>query len=604
MGHRTVEQVVDLLADPAHSAITRADVGEMASRLPFGAPEAPQDFDALLDRLERDVFAFMGRTAHPGYFAFVPSCGTFLSALAEFMASALNVYVGSWMEGAGPSRLELVVLDWFKRWIGYPPDASGSLVSGGSVANITALACARESLLGPMNDRAVAYMSDQAHSSIARAVRLLGFGPDQLRVLPTDRWYRLPAATLEAAIDADARAGRQPLLVAAGAGATNTGAVDPLPELAEVCRERGVWLHADAAYGGFAVLTERGRAQLDGIDLTDSVTLDPHKWLYQPYECGSLLIRHGDLLRRAFEVVPDYLSDARAGADEVNFADLGLQQSRGFRALKVWLSVSYFGVDAFREAIDRSLDLAELAQEQILAAPELEFTAPPSLGVLCFRRRGRDGASEEEVAQLNVALVRGLEATGRGLVSSTRLRGRYTVRMCCLNHTSNAEDVERVIDHFAQAPAGVLPGASAAKLAHRTITATELRRVPLFECLGRDDLDRVVSRAREQHVARGDVAGRRWDAARDFHVLLDGRAVVERDGEQIAELGPGDFFGELAALDWDAGYAYARAITVRATARLRLLVLSPAALEEIMRLDAGLSDRVERGARRHLAAMR
>ena len=174
----------------------------------------------------------MSRLDHPGYFAFIPACGTFPGALADFMASALNIYVGSWMEAAGPSRLELIVLDWFKRWIGYPSEAAGSLVSGGSAANITALACAREALLGAMNDRVVVYVADQAHSSIARAARLLGFRPDQVRVLPTDGSHRLQPETVVAAIEADANAGRQPLFVSAAAGSTNTGAVDPLAELA------------------------------------------------------------------------------------------------------------------------------------------------------------------------------------------------------------------------------------------------------------------------------------------------------------------------------------------------------------------------------------
>ena len=311
MGHRTVDLMVDMLGDRDVPALRRATPAEMSERLPFGEPAAPQDFEGLLERLQEDVFPFMSRLDHPGYFAFIPACGTFPGALADFMASALNIYVGSWMEAAGPSRLELIVLDWFKRWIGYPSEAAGSLVSGGSAANITALACARESLLGAMNDRVVVYVADQAHSSMARAARLLGFRPDQVRVLPTDRSHRLQPETVVAAIEADADAGRQPLFVSAAAGSTNTGAVDPLVQLAEVCRERGVWLHVDAAYGGFAALSDRGRERLAGLELADSVTLDPHKWLYQPYECGSLLVRDGQLLRRAFEIVPDYLSDAR-----------------------------------------------------------------------------------------------------------------------------------------------------------------------------------------------------------------------------------------------------------------------------------------------------
>src|SRR6266516_5717178 len=226
------------------------------------------------------------------------------------------------MEAAGPIRLELDVLDWFKSWLEYPSEAAGLLVSGGSAANMTALACARETLVGPMSDHVVAYVSDQAHASIARSARVLGFRPNQVRVLPSDTGYRLRPETLAQAMDADLKAGRKPLFAVASAGSTNTGAIDPLGELAMLCRERGVWLHVDAAYGGFAVLTERGASRLEGIADADSVTLDPHKWLYQPYECGCVLVREGAHLRRAFAMTPDYLRDARGADDEVDFADL------------------------------------------------------------------------------------------------------------------------------------------------------------------------------------------------------------------------------------------------------------------------------------------
>jgi len=450
MGHRTVDLMVEMLADAGRPPLLRASAEEMAARLPFGAPEAPQDFETLLAQLQRDVLPFMSNSAHSGYMAFVPACGTFPAALGDFVASALGAYVGSWMEGPGPSRVELVVHDWFKEWIGYPSGAAGVLVSGGSAANLTALACARETLLGPMDDRAVLYVADQAHASVARAARVVGFRADQVRVLPTDADQRLQPETVAAAIDSDLGAGMRPLAMVAAAGATNTGAIDPLEGIAAVCRQNGVWLHVDAAYGGFAALTERGRRALAGLELADSVTLDPHKWLYQPIECGSLLVRDGHLLQRAFAIEQDYLHDAAGGDGEVNFGDLGLQLSRGFRALKVWLSVSHFGVAAFRTAIDNALDLAELARRRIAADDRLEAIAPGELGITCFRRRVEGG--EDEAARVNAALIAAYEASGLGLVSSTALDGRYAVRLCVLNHTTRAEDIEAALDFFATAP--------------------------------------------------------------------------------------------------------------------------------------------------------
>jgi aromatic-L-amino-acid/L-tryptophan decarboxylase len=450
MGHRVVELLVELLARDGRPALRRASAAEMAAILPFGAPDSATGFDEILSRLEHDVLPYAARTDHPGYLAFIPACGTIPSALADFIASSLNLYAGSWMEGPGPSRVELVVLDWFKQWIGYPHQAAGLLVSGGSMANLTALACAREVLLGPLDERAVVYVGDQGHSSIARAARVLGFRPDRVRVLPSGDDQRLRPETVAAAIRADRAAGLRPLFVAAAAGATNTGAVDPLAGLAAVCREHGVWLHVDAAYGGFAAITERGRRALAGLELSDSLTLDPHKWLYQPVGCGCLLVREGRLLEQAFAIAAPYLADAAPADGEVNFADLGVEQSRPFRALRVWLSVTYFGVAAFREAIDRALDLAELARRRVLEDPALEPVAPGELGITCFRRRTAGG--EDRAARVNAALVAAWGATGRGLVSSTRLGGRYAVRLCALNNTTSAGDVEQVLDFFAAAP--------------------------------------------------------------------------------------------------------------------------------------------------------
>jgi glutamate/tyrosine decarboxylase-like PLP-dependent enzyme len=615
LGHRTVDALVDALSDPSTPCLTRAAPEEMERRLPAAVPEEPHDFEALLQRLQADVFPFMSRLDHPGYFAFVPACGTFPAALGDFMAAALNPYVGAWMEAAGPSRLELVVLEWFKEWIGYPPEAAGVLVSGGSAANMTALACAREALLGPMTDTAVAYVSDQAHSSLARAARALGFRPDQLRVVPTDRQRRLRPEALDGAIAADLAAGRTPLFVAAAAGTTNTGAIDPLEQVAAVCRKHGVWLHVDGAYGGFAALTERGRAALRGIELADSVTLDPHKWLYQPFECGSLLVREGRLLRSAFEIEPDYLRDNAAHENaEVNFADRGLQLTRGARALKIWLSISFFGAAAFREAIDRCLDLAVLAEEHVRARPELELVSPASLGIVCFRRRGPEGEPEEDAARRNAALVAAYERTGRGLLSSTRLHGRYAIRLCVLNHTSGEEHVRAALDWFATAdvparlPRRTDPRPSPRHatlaqdgwLASPVFSREELRSLPLLAPLADDELRRVAEWARERRVRAGEAVIRRWDSGRDFYVVVAGRAAAERDGRVVGEFGPGEFFGELAAVDWGAGYGYARSATVTAAEPLRLLVLSPAHLAQLMAEAPTVDEAIRRASRERL----
>ena len=458
LGYRAVDLLVEEVADWSKPPVRRADRATMARLLAGPPPEDPRGVEAL-ERLFADVLPHAARVDHPRFLAFVPTSGTWPGALGDFVASALNVYASSWLEAPGPTQLELTVLDWFKEWIGYPPEADGLLTSGGSQANLQALACARELRVGAMRDDLVLYVPDQAHSSIARGARVLGFRPDQVRVLPTDRSFRLRPETLAAAVDADRTRGLTPLAAVASGGATNTGSIDPLEEIADVARAGDVWLHVDAAYGGFAALTERGRGALRGLGLADSVTVDPHKWLYQSFECGALLVRERESLRRAFEITPPYLRDSCL-EEEVNFGDRGIQLSRTSRAFKVWLSIQALGLRAFRDAIDRSLDVAEHAARRIVASPHLELTAPVVLGVVCFRRVVPGSGSESETARCNAALIADLEASGVGFVSSTTLHGRYTLRMCPLNHATERAHVDEVLDFLESAPLRPLAGAT------------------------------------------------------------------------------------------------------------------------------------------------
>lgn len=615
MAAAVIDLLVELIADPrGRTTVTTATAAELQARLERPAPEAGRPFEQVLDELARDVLAFTSSPAHPGYFALIPGSGTFPGALGDLLASALNIENSSWFDAAGPTQLELVVLDWFKGWIGYPPAAAGVLVSGGSAANLNGLVCARESLAGAMSDALVIYASDQSHSSIARTARTLGFQPGQLRVLPVDDEFRMRPDAVAGAIAADRAAGRIPLAVCATAGSTNTGAIDPLPELAEICRREGVWLHVDAAYGGFAALTERGRRWLAGIELADSVTLDPHKWLYQPFECGCSLVRRGELLEDAFRIAPDYLKDARGGT--VNFADRNLQLSRTSRVLKLWLSINTFGLGAFRAAIDRSLDLARLAEELVEASDELELIRPARLGIICLRRRFGVNRSEAEIEALNRRLVTALERGGKTLVTSTRLRGRYAIRLCVLNHTTEERDVRAAIaaiestEISAAADAGgrhapesdphqPLVGAGVHGAGE---AAEELRPLALFEGFDDERLALLTGASRIIDADAGQHLTERWGGGRDFYVLLDGAVRVELDGVVIRELGRGDFFGELAALDWGAGYGYTRLATVIATEPSRLLVVAPDVFNRLTaevapfgeRISAAVSERLPR----------
>ena len=452
-------------------------------------------------------------------------------------------------------------------------------MGGGSAANLTALLVAREAAGGP-SARTVLYVSDQAHSSLARTARAMGLRPYQVRVLPTDDRWRLSPETVATAVRADRRAGRVPFALCASAGSTNTGAVDPLSDLADVCAEEELWLHVDAAYGGFAALTAKGRALLAGAGRADSVTLDPHKWLFQPMECGSVLIRDGARLERTFAIHPDYLDGNDShGEGEVNFADRGLQLSRGFRALKIWMSVHTFGLAAFRAAIQRNLELAEFAQSLVRSHDELTLMAPATLGIVCFRREW-PGTDEAETERRGIALIDALESTGTALVSSTRLAGRHAARLCILNPTSSEEHVRRVIGHFAGAPAppagrrdGAVPAGSRAGFVADP-DGDVLRTMPLLAGVADSTVQAVRARGVHLDTDEGEEVIRRWDSDRSFYIVLSGRYDVLIDGRPIRAAGPGDHFGELAARDWGGGYGYTRLATVRCAQPGRLLKLT------------------------------
>jgi aromatic-L-amino-acid decarboxylase len=614
LGYRTIDMLVDRVSGPAGQVVRSATPEELQQRLGMSPPEDPVAFDEILDGLERDVLPFVARISHPGYLAFIPGEGTWPGALGDLIASALNVDTCWWLGASGPSALELVVLDWLREWVGYPEQSDGVLVSGGSAANLTALACAREAELGVMNEAAVVYLSDQTHSSLARAARTLGFRPEQVRVIPTDGQARMRVDALRTAIAADESAGRKPLVVVANAGTTATGAVDPFHELSPVCRERNIWLHVDGAYGAFACLSERGRQTLAGMELADSITLDPHKWLYQPVELGALLVRDGSALRRGFEISPEFLKDVEAADGEVNFSDRGLQLTRSCRALKLWISLRYFGVSAFRSAIDNCLDLALHAQDRIESSPELELMSQASLGVVTFRRHPSDVDDEAILERINASIAERIERGGEVFISTARVRGRYVLRLCILNHSTSQAEVDRALELAATLPVEAAPGPptmtresyptiEAGWVGRSSLDADALRSFALFASLEREQAERVLQTAHEHDPLTGEAVVEQWQISRDIYVVLNGAVAITVDGDCVRTLGPGEFFGELAAIDWGAGFGRTRSATVTAIEPTRLLVLDWVLVNWLMQAAPAFGERLEKASRERLAAL-
>ena len=447
-------RVVDLLIGHVEG-LHDAPVGRKAGRQELEAllrepvPNAPGDPIALLERLERDVFSNMLHVDHPRFFSFVPGPGNFVSVMADALAAGFNTFTGTWFAGSGPAQVELVVVDWLRQICGLPEAAGGLFVSGGSMANLTALAVARKAILADRIDGAVAYTSDQTHSSVKRALRVLGFAADQVRVLPCDDDFRLPVDALEQAIAADRAAGRTPFCVIANAGTTNTGAVDPLPALSALCKAEGMWLHADGAYGAPAVLSDAGRPLLDGMGGVDSLSLDPHKWLFQSFETGCVLVRDRALLLDTFQVMPEYLRDTQGVSEEVNFGNYGVQLTRSFRALKLWLSLQTFGLDAFRAAIARGIALAELGEAALRAgAAQWDVVTPARLGVVTFRYRPA-GMADDQVDAFQGRMVEEMMTDGYALATSTVLKGRPVLRLCTINPRTRDAEIHETVRRLA-----------------------------------------------------------------------------------------------------------------------------------------------------------
>jgi glutamate/tyrosine decarboxylase-like PLP-dependent enzyme len=438
----------ETLADqPIGLTATPRQLGEWLHHPP---PDDGRPFAELLDEFRKHIEPHAFRVNHPRFLAFVPGAPSVPSVLGDWLTAAANFFAGVWLEASGPAQVETTVLDWFRQWLGMPDTTRGVLTTGGSEANLLALVVARERLAFADRARAVLYVAEQRHWSIDRAAKVIGLHPEQIRPVAVDDKFRLRGAAILVAIRRDRAAGLVPWAAAVNAGATNTGTVDALPEIVEVCRNEDIWLHVDAAYGWAAALapseedlTRSVKPALDGLGDADSVTLDPHKWLAQTFDVGCLLVRDGRLLPQTFAMRPDYLQDVLPGDGEVNYADHGIALTRRFRALKIWLSVQMLGLGWFRRLAEHCMNLAEYAQARLESAGYFEILCPRRLSIVCFRYVPNAAANLDEI---NERLLADLRGTGRAFLSSTRLRGAFAIRMCFVNWRTTAADVDEIVE--------------------------------------------------------------------------------------------------------------------------------------------------------------
>lgn len=446
LGYKVVDTLIEHFVSLEDKPVTRTTTrAAMEHEFQKGFPQKAGSFDEVLTEVTERVFTNIMHLDHPRFFAFVSSPSNFVSVMAEALIAGHNAFAGTWLEAAGPGQIELNTIDWLRQLIGLPPSSGGLFVSGGSVANLTALAVARNVRLGNRIAHAAVYFSDQTHSSVERALRVLGFSQEQMRKLPSDDLFRLNLQDLEDAVLEDRALGKRPFCVVANAGTTNTGAVDPLPALANYCTREKLWLHADGAYGAAAVLCERGKEILNGLALVNSLCLDPHKWLFQPYEIGCVLVRDIKHLKDTFHILPEYLRDIEQGEEEINFCDCGIQLTRSFRALKLWMALKIFGVEAFTNAVAKGFYLAEYTQKVVESFKEFEIVTPAHMAIVTFRYMVPE-LSEEQIDDINEKIVNGIIQDGFAMISSTILKGRRVLRICTINPRTTEEDIRKTME--------------------------------------------------------------------------------------------------------------------------------------------------------------
>jgi glutamate/tyrosine decarboxylase-like PLP-dependent enzyme len=450
LGHRAVDLLVEHLVSLSEQRVAgRGGAADFAALIDEPLPRAGLGAASSLDRFFERVVPGMTKLHHPRFHAFIPSASSFYAALGKLLDAGANPFVGSWLGGATVASLELTVLRWIAEAIGYAPGAAGLFTSGGSIANLCALAAARARAAAQPVELHTLYVSEQGHGSVEKGALTLGYRESALRRVAVDDRFRLRVGALEAMIDADRRAGLHPVAVCANAGTTNTGSIDPLPAIADLCAVQGIWLHVDAAYGGFAAICEEGRRKLAGMERADSLTLDPHKWLYAPMGTGCVLVRDRATLEAAFRVSGEYLKDVPR--DEVNFFDRGPEMSRPGRVLAVWMLLRAAGLDAIAEQVEWDLRLARLAEQLLAGAPELEIVTPAELSVVTFRSRARPGEAEAARAARDTGIMERTLHSGELMISSTDLAGRTALRLVVLNHRTTEDEIRRSVAAIARA---------------------------------------------------------------------------------------------------------------------------------------------------------
>jgi len=452
---RSIAHVASAGTQPSRGDV---DAEALCRALREPAPEDGTPLGPLLDHLFNDCIPRSFTTIGPGYLAYIPGGGLYTAALADFIADTTNRFTGIWQSAPVLVQLEANALDWLRDWMGFPETTRGLFTTGGSMATFNAILCARERRLGTDIRSGVLYTSDQAHHSVLKSAKMAGIMPDRVRAIPADDRYRLDLDGLQSAIALDRRQGLTPFAIVSNAGTTNTGAVDRLDAVADVCGREGLWHHVDGAYGAFFALSDDLRSVLKGLSRADSLTLDPHKGMFLPYGTGALLVRDGAALRAAHEATAAYLPAMPHPEDFYDPSQHGPELSRAFPGLRVWLSIKIFGAAAFREAIAEKRQLAVDAWRRVAALPNIVIDAEPQLSLFAFHVTWK-GASRADEDAATRQLLEDTTQRGRVMLTGCTARGRFLGRVCVLSFRTHQTEIDHLLEDLSASLRQIVPSA-------------------------------------------------------------------------------------------------------------------------------------------------
>jgi aromatic-L-amino-acid decarboxylase len=457
LGHKMLDDMVDYMKTVRERPVWQHVPEKVKANFRSPVPQDPQPPEKIYEEFVETVLPYPMGNIHPRFWGWILGTGTVTGAFAELLAASMNTNTGGGANHVA-NHVEKQVVDWIKEMLGYPTSASGVLTSGCSAANIIGLTVARNAKAGfdvrrkglqAASRKMTLYASQEIHSSIQKAVELLGLGSDALRLLPVNHHFQIELEPLKKAIEKDREDDCTPFCVVGAAGTTNTGAVDDLDGLADLCEREKLWFHVDGAFGAWAALAPRARNKVFGIERADSLALDLHKWMYMPYEIGCVLVRHAEQHRQVFALTPEYLAHGKGrlgltGSDLPWFSDYGFQLSRGFRALKAWMSLKEHGSRKYARIIQQNIDQARYLSELVKASPELELSAPVTLNVVCFRYVS-SSIDDDALDELNKRIVVELQEQGVAVVSGTVVGGKYVMHTAIVNHRSRRRDFDVLV---------------------------------------------------------------------------------------------------------------------------------------------------------------